>query len=99
MAEPKEVGDLRQFLGLVNHLMKVSPNLAEKPKPVRELFRKENQCLGIGPSPTRSLPTPERRHSIQGSPRTVRSLKGGFSLIRRYQFWTGCCSHEETAIR
>lgn len=41
MAEPKDVGDLRRFLGLVYHLMKVSPNLAEKRKLVRELFKKE----------------------------------------------------------
>lgn len=41
MAEPQEVGDLRRFLGMVNHL-KVYPNLAEKTKPLRELFKKEN---------------------------------------------------------
>ena len=29
MAEPKDTGDLRRFLGLVNHLTKFCPNLAD----------------------------------------------------------------------
>jgi len=33
MAEPKDTKDLRRFLGLVNHLMKFCPNLAEKTMP------------------------------------------------------------------
>ena len=35
MAEPKETGDLRGFLGLVNHLMKFCPKLAEKMNPLQ----------------------------------------------------------------
>ncbi|PFX25529.1 Transposon Tf2-9 polyprotein [Stylophora pistillata] len=42
MTEPKDIGELRRFLGLVNHLMKFSPNLAEKTKPLRDLLKKEN---------------------------------------------------------
>ena len=42
MAEPQDVGDLRRFLGLVNHSMKFCPNLAEKTKPLRGLLKKEN---------------------------------------------------------
>ena len=30
MAEPQDIASLRRFLGLVNHLMKFCPNLAEK---------------------------------------------------------------------
>ena len=35
MAEPKNIASLKRFLGLVNHLMKFCPNLAEKTKPLR----------------------------------------------------------------
>ena len=41
MAEPQNIADLRRFLGLVNHLMKFCPNLAEKTKPLRDLLKKE----------------------------------------------------------
>ena len=42
MAEPQNIADLRRFLGLVNHLMKFCPNLAEKTKPLRDLLKKES---------------------------------------------------------
>ena len=42
---PKNVGDVRRFLGMVNQLGKFSPNLAEKTKPLRELLRKDNAWL------------------------------------------------------
>ena len=42
MAEPQNIADLRRFLGLVNHLMKFCPNLAETTKPLRDLLKKEN---------------------------------------------------------
>ena len=35
MAEPQDIASLRRFLGLVNHLMKFCPNLAEKTKPLK----------------------------------------------------------------
>ena len=41
LAEPQNIADLRRFLGLVNHLMKFCPNLAEKLKPLRDLLKKE----------------------------------------------------------
>ena len=41
LAEPQNIADLRHFLGLVNHLMKSCPNLAEKLKPLRDLLKKE----------------------------------------------------------
>ena len=34
MAEPQDIASPRHFLGLVNHLMKFCPNLAEKTKPL-----------------------------------------------------------------
>ncbi len=40
MAEPQDIEDLRRFLGLVNHLMKFWPNLADKTQPLRDLLKK-----------------------------------------------------------
>ncbi len=42
---PNNVGDVRRFLGMVNHLSKFSPNLAEKTQPLRELLHKTNQWM------------------------------------------------------
>ena len=42
---PGNVGDLRRFLGMVNHLSKFSPNLAEKTTPLRELLNKKNEWV------------------------------------------------------
>ena len=39
---PQDIGDLRRLLGLVNHLMKFCPNLAEKTKPLQDLLKREN---------------------------------------------------------
>ena len=39
---PKNVGDVHRFLGMVNHLGKFSPTLAEKTRPLRELLKKDN---------------------------------------------------------
>ena len=40
--EPTNVPELRRFLGMVNHLAKFTPNLAEMTKPLRELLSKKN---------------------------------------------------------
>ena len=45
MAEPQDIASLRRFLGLVNHLMKFCPNLAEKTKPLRDLLKKDSAWL------------------------------------------------------
>ena len=42
MAEPQDIASLRHFLGLVNHLTKFCPNVAEKTKPIRDLLKKES---------------------------------------------------------
>ena len=36
---PKNVGDIRRFLGMVNQLGKFSPNLSEKTRPLRDLLK------------------------------------------------------------
>ena len=38
---PKNAGDIRRFLGMINQLSKFSPNLAEETQPLRELLSKE----------------------------------------------------------
>ena len=44
MAEPSDVPELRRFLGMVNQLVKLCIDLAEKTHALRELLRKENAC-------------------------------------------------------
>ena len=42
---PGDVGDLRRFLGMVNHLSKFLPKLAEKTTLLRELLNKKNEWV------------------------------------------------------
>ena len=42
---PKNVSDVRRFLGMVNQLGKFSPNLAEKTRPLRELLQNDKAWL------------------------------------------------------
>ena len=39
---PKDVPELRRLLGMVNHVGKFTPNLAEVTQPLRELLKKDN---------------------------------------------------------
>ena len=50
--QPKNVSDVRRFLGMCNHLSKFSPNLAEKTKPLRELLNKKNHWVWEQPQRT-----------------------------------------------
>ena len=43
MERPRNVSDLRRFLGMVNHLQKFITNLAEKTKPSRDLLSAKNE--------------------------------------------------------
>ena len=43
--EPKEVGDIRWFLGIVNQLSKFSPPIAQETKPLRDLLREKNSWM------------------------------------------------------
>lgn len=49
---PRNVGDVRRFLGMVNQLSKFSHNLAEETKPLRELLVKSNAWLWDKPQQT-----------------------------------------------
>ncbi len=42
MKEPSNVSEVRGLLGMINHLGKFLPHLAEKTCPLRELLRKSN---------------------------------------------------------
>ena len=43
MKEPKNISELRRFLGTINQLGKFTPNLAENTKPLRDLLSAKNQ--------------------------------------------------------
>lgn len=45
MEEPKNVSEVRRFLGMVNYMMKYVPNLSDKTQPIRELLIKKNQFM------------------------------------------------------
>ena len=45
---PKNVSNIRRFLGMCNHLSKFAPNLAEKSKQLCELLNKSNQWVWEG---------------------------------------------------
>ena len=45
MTIPNNVTELRRFLGLINHLSKFAPNLADKTKPLRDLLIKNTQWI------------------------------------------------------
>lgn len=40
--EPSNVGNVRRFMEMTNHLGKFLPDLAEKARPLRDLLRKSN---------------------------------------------------------
>ena len=42
LESPKNVSEVRRFLGMINQLGKFSENLADKTKPIRELLEKRN---------------------------------------------------------
>uniref|UniRef100_A0A3B5QZY7 Gypsy retrotransposon integrase-like protein 1 n=1 Tax=Xiphophorus maculatus TaxID=8083 RepID=A0A3B5QZY7_XIPMA len=42
MEEPRNISEVRRFLGMVNHLGKFLPHLAEKTRPLRDLLKKSN---------------------------------------------------------
>ena len=42
---PEGVPELRRLLGMVNHVAKFAPNLAELTKPLRDLLKKENEWV------------------------------------------------------
>lgn len=44
MTKPKNVSEVRRFLGMTNHLGKFLPHLAEKTHPLRDLLKKSPTC-------------------------------------------------------
>ena len=45
MTIPSNITELRRFLGMINHLSKFAPNLADKTKPLRDLLIKNTQWI------------------------------------------------------
>ena len=54
MQQPKDVGDIRRFLGMANQLGKFIPNLLTVTQPLRHLLQKKNQWTW-GPSQQRAF--------------------------------------------
>ena len=54
MQQPKDVGDIRRFLGMANQLGKFIPNLSTVTQPLRDLLQKKNQWTW-GPSQQRAF--------------------------------------------
>ena len=52
MAPPKNVAEVRRFLGMVNQLVKFSPRLPEISAPIRELLCKDRSWSWAGPQET-----------------------------------------------
>ena len=50
--EPKSLNDIRRFLGMCNQLNKLSPQLTEATKPLRDLLRSMNQWVYNQPQQT-----------------------------------------------
>ena len=46
LATPRNVADIRRFLGIVNHMSKFADHLAYKTKPLRELLKKNTWVWG-----------------------------------------------------
>ena len=49
LPEPKDVPDVRRFLGMVNQQMKFLPNFAEVTKPIRDLLKKDTEWIWDSP--------------------------------------------------
>ena len=45
MKAPTNIRELRQFLGMINHLSKFSPFLADQTKPLRDLLSSKNHWI------------------------------------------------------
>ena len=62
---PRNVSEVRRFLGMSNHLSKFAPNLAEKTKPLRELLNKSNQWVW---GPSQQTAFTEIKKALESSP-------------------------------
>ena len=51
--EPKEVGDIRRFLGIINQFSKFSPHIAQETKPFRD--PKREKIHGYGEQTSKEL--------------------------------------------
>ena len=49
LPEPKDIRDVRRFLGMVNQQMKFLPNLDEVTKPIPDLLKKDTEWIWDSP--------------------------------------------------
>ena len=52
LSKPKNVHEVRVFLGMVNHMGKFAEHLADKIKPIRDLMQKDRQWVWGPPQQT-----------------------------------------------
>ena len=64
---PTNVGNAQRFLGMVNQMGKVSPNLAESTQPLRELW----EPVGVGRITVKGLYHNQRSSHQQPSPCSI----------------------------
>jgi len=67
---PKNVQEVRTFLGMVNQLSKFSDHLADKTKSIRELLQKR-ESVDMGKCPAESLHTNQSRSQESSTTSTV----------------------------
>ena len=51
--QPKNITEVRRFLGMANQLGKFTPHLSNATKPLRDVIRSENQYIYMGSRPTK----------------------------------------------
>lgn len=80
MPEPKDVADVRRFMGMVNFVGKFSPRLPDLTKPIRDLLKMENSWTWGAPQQKAFLETKKRIGVRDGvSPVQPKSQNHGIS--------------------
>ena len=92
---PQNVGEIRRFLGMCNHLSKFAPNLADKTKPLRELLNKRDQWVWGEPQRVYSLQGGEGDSNDFTNLSSLRSTTRDGSVSRCILVWTGCRTSAE----
>lgn len=70
MDPPHNISELRSFLGMVNHLGKFVPNLAEKDKALRDLLSKKKPVV-LGARTAEGIHQPQARVSVHSGPAVI----------------------------
>lgn len=82
MPPPKDVADIKRFMGMVNYVGKFSPNLAELTGPIRDLLKAENMWMW-GAAQKCAFEKVKKTSSahLLSLPSTVQRNRPGFQLM------------------